>query len=123
MFAFVPVFMVSSYPSFKAQYASLNAAAFMIFGLLSSGVEMIVSEKYEKKNPWTNAILNIAQVGLSIPLLMLGMLNPTNFWLSMACVASIIFITGSHLGPSITMIQNAVSSKMQSSTMNLFFIT
>jgi MFS family permease len=104
--AFVPVFFQKVFPAFKSQYALINAAALTIFGFSSSLIGGMLSDKYEKKSYMTKSRIIMAGHFMAVPLTAIACFS-TNFWLSIACFAAKIFVSGSYYAPAITMMQNS----------------
>lgn len=72
--AFLPVFFGKNFPSFKAEYALLNAAALSICGLIASLSGGILADKFEKKSYWTKSFIAGLGCALSVPLIAIGTL-------------------------------------------------
>lgn len=72
--AFLPVFFGKNFPSFKAEYALLNAAALSICGLIASLSGGILADKFEKKSYWTKSFIAGLGCALSVPLIAIGCL-------------------------------------------------
>ena len=66
--AFVPVFFQRVFPSFKSQYALLNAACLIVCGFASSIIGGIICDRYEKKSYMTKALVIMFGNFASIPL-------------------------------------------------------
>lgn len=103
---FLPVFFGRNFPAFKAEYAVLNAFALSVCGMAASLAGGIIADKYEKKSYMTKAYLCISGCLASIPLIALGCLSTSNFYLSVLCYALKVLVSGTYSGPAITMIQN-----------------
>jgi hypothetical protein len=99
---FVPVFFMKVFPSYKSQYAVINAAALTIFGFSSSLIGGILSDKFEKKSYMTKSRIIMGGHFLAVPLTALACYT-SNFWLAIACFAAKIFFSGSYYAPAITM--------------------
>jgi hypothetical protein len=54
---YLPVFFGKNFPTFKAEYALVNAAINSICGLISSIVSGVVADKYESKTPWAKGLV------------------------------------------------------------------
>lgn len=104
--SFLPVFFGKVFPAFKAEYALLNAAALSICGLVASLGGGILADKFESKSYWTKSIICMFGCALSVPLIAMGTLQSTNFYLGVACYALKVLVSGTYSGPAITMIQN-----------------
>ena len=70
--SFLPVFFGKNFPSFKAEYALLNAAALSMCGLVASLSGGIIADKFEKKSYWTKSVIGGLGCALSVPLMALG---------------------------------------------------
>lgn len=101
---FLPVFFGKNYPAFKAQYAVLNAAAVSGCGLAASLAGGIMADKFEKKSYWAKALICMSGCALSFPLIALGTLQTSSFYLSVLCYALKVLVSGTYSGPAITMI-------------------
>lgn len=104
--AFLPVFFGKNFPSFKAEYALLNAAALSICGFIASLSGGILADKFETKSYWTKSLICASGCALSVPLMALGTLQTSNFYLGVVCYALKVLVSGTYSGPAITMIQN-----------------
>ena len=106
---FVPVFFMKVFPTYKSQYAVINAAALTIFGFSSSLIGGILSDKFEKRSYLTKSRIIMGGHFLAVPLTALACYT-SNFWLAIACFAAKIFVSGSYYAPAITMMQNSTDS-------------
>ena len=119
--SFLPVFFGKVFPAFKAEYALLNAAALSICGLLASIGGGVIADKFEKKSYMTKAFLCIFGCLLSVPLIALGTLQDSNFYLGVACYALKVLVSGTYSGPAITMIQNTSPASQQGNVVSVYF--
>jgi MFS family permease len=103
---FLPVFFGRNFPAFKGEYAVLNAFALTFCGMAASLAGGIIADKFEKKSLMTKAYLCISGCIASVPLIALGCLSTSNFYLSVLCYALKVLVSGTYSGPAITMIQN-----------------
>lgn len=108
--SFLPLFFGRNYPAFKSQYSVLNALGLVVGGMTASIGGGILADKFEKKSYWTKAILCIQGCALSFPLIALGTLQTSNFYLSILCYALKVLVSGTYSGPAITMMQNTAPS-------------
>lgn len=102
--AYLPVFFGKNFPTFKAEYALLNAIAVSVCGMVASLSGGILADKYESKSYMTKAMICIIGCALSFPLVALGTLQTSNFYLSVLCYALKVLVSGTYSGPAITMI-------------------
>lgn len=72
--AYLPVFFGKNFPTFKAEYALLNAIGVSCCGLIASLSGGIIADKFESKSYMTKALICIVGCGLSFPLVALGTL-------------------------------------------------
>lgn len=119
--SFLPVFFGKNFPAFKAEYALLNAAALSICGFVASLSGGILSDKFEKKSYWTKAAICMFGCAMSVPLIALGTLSTANFYLSVACYAAKVLVSGTYSGPAITMIQNTAPLSQQGNVISVYF--
>lgn len=80
----------------------INAFSLTFFGLSSSIIGGIVCDKFEKKSYLAKTAVILFGNFFSIPLVIVAMLTD-NFYLSIGLMAVKIFVSGSYLSPSITM--------------------
>jgi len=104
--AYLPVFFGKNFPTFKAEYALLNAIGVSCCGLIASLSGGILADKFESKSYMTKAIICMVGCALSFPLVALGTLQTSNFYLALGCYALKVLVSGTYSGPAITMIQN-----------------
>ena len=119
--SFLPVFFGKNFPAFKAEYALLNAAALSICGLVASLGGGILADKFEKKSYWTKAAICMTGCALSLPLIAIGTLQTSNFYLSVLCYALKVLVSGTYSGPAITMIQNTSPLSQQGNVVSVYF--
>lgn len=119
--SFLPVFFGKNFPAFKAEYALLNAAALSICGFVASLSGGIIADKFEAKSYWTKALICMIGCALSVPLIALGTLQTNNFYLSVACYALKVLVSGTYSGPAITMIQNTSPLSQQGNVVSVYF--
>jgi len=80
----------------------INAFSLTIFGLSSSIIGGIISDKFEKKSYMAKTAVILFGNFFSIPLVIVAMLT-NNFYLSIGLMAVKVLISGSYLSPSLTM--------------------
>jgi len=80
----------------------INAFSLTLFGLSSSIIGGIISDKLEKKSYMAKTGLILFGNLLSIPLVILAMLT-SNFYLAISLMSVKILISGAYLSPSLTM--------------------
>lgn len=119
--AYLPVFFGKNFPTFKAEYALLNAAAVSICGMVASISGGLIADKYEAKSYMTKAWICIVGCALSLPLVALGTLSTSNFYLSVLCYALKVLVSGTYSGPAITMIQNTAPLSQQGNAISVYF--
>ena len=54
---YLPVFFGKNHPSFKAQYALVNAAILSICGIIASLASGLMADKFEKKSVWAKGAI------------------------------------------------------------------
>ena len=122
---FLPVFFGTNYPANKArkkaQYAVLNAAAITACGLTGSLAGGIMADKLEKKSYWSKALICMSGCALSFPLIALGTLQTSSFYLSILCYAFKVLVSSAYSGPAIAMIQNTSPLDQQGNVISLYF--
>lgn len=99
---YLPVFFQKVFPLFKSEYSMINAFSLTLFGLSSSIIGGIISDKFEKKSYMAKTALILFGNLFSIPLVILAM-STNNFYLAISLMAVKILITGTYLSPSLTM--------------------
>jgi hypothetical protein len=80
----------------------INAFSLTLFGLSSSIIGGIISDKFEKKSYMAKTAVILFGNFFSIPLVIVAMLT-NNFYLSIGLMAVKVLISGSYLSPSLTM--------------------
>ena len=80
----------------------INAFSLTLFGLSSSIVGGIISDKFEKKSYMAKTALILFGNLFSIPLVILAMCT-NSFYLAISLMSAKILITGTYLSPSLTM--------------------
>jgi len=80
----------------------INAFSLTLFGLSSSIIGGIISDKLEKKSYMAKTGIILFGNLLSIPLVILAMLT-SNFYLAISLMSAKILISGAYLSPSLTM--------------------
>jgi len=80
----------------------INAFSLTFFGLVSSIIGGIISDKFETKSYMAKTAVVLFGNFFSIPLIIVAMLTD-NFYLSIGLMAVKIFVSGSFLSPSLTM--------------------
>ena len=106
---YLPVFFGKNFPTFKAEYALVNAAINSICGLISSIVSGIIADKYEAKTPWAKGLVCLIGQSLAIPFILITTLQQSSFWLSIGSFTLFMLFASSYTGPAITMMQNTSS--------------
>ena len=113
LYAYLPVFFLSNFPNYRTQFSTLNAVTLSLVGFIASIFEGIISDRFERISFWTKPIINMTQMICAIPIIACGTLFTGNFYFSLLCYATKILLCGSNSGPSITMLQKCVGSKLQ----------
>ena len=72
-----------------------------------------MADKFEKKSYWAKALICMSGCALSLPLMALGTLQTSSFYLCVACYALKLLVAGTYSGPAITMIQNTAPLDQQ----------
>ena len=101
---FLPVFFGRNFPGFKAEYSLVNTLILTVLGFSSGIFFGLLGDKFETKSRWTKPLICLLGSGLSLPLIALATLQTTNFWLSMAFYAIMVFISAPFSAQAITMI-------------------
>lgn len=81
----------------------INAFSLTLFGLSSSIIGGIISDKFEKKSYMAKTAVILFGNFFSIPLVIVAMLTD-NFYLSIGLMAVKVLVSGSYLSPSLTML-------------------
>ena len=81
---YLPAFFQQVWPAFKTEYSIYNAAIVAILGFLSTLIGGIISDKYEKKNRMTKAIVCMTGSLLAIPAIWACTMGTSNFYLALA---------------------------------------
>jgi sugar phosphate permease len=85
---FMPAFYQQVYPGFKLAFANMNALSLASMGFCSALIGGIISDKYTKKYPMTNAYIGIFGSILVIPCDIMAFTTTGNFWLSICFLAA-----------------------------------
>ena len=121
--SYLPLFFGRNYPTYKKEYALLNAIQLVICGLTASLGGGILSDKYEKKSYWTKAAICMVGCALSFPLMALGTMQTSNFYLSLFAYALKVLVSGTYSGPAITMMQNTTPIDQQGNVISIYFFS
>ena len=107
---YLPVFFQKVFPLFKSEYSMINAFSLTLFGLSSSIIGGIISDKFEKKSLLTKSWICMAGSIVALPLIALATLQTSHFYLSIICFSIFTLVAAAFSGSAITMLQN-VSTK------------
>ena len=118
---YLPVFFGKNHPSFKAQYALVNAAILSICGIIASLASGIMADKFEKKSFWAKGAICVIGQSLAVPLICLATLQTSSFWLSIAAYTAYFLVASTYVGPAITMMQNTAPVKQQGNVVSAYF--
>jgi MFS family permease len=119
--AYLPVFFGKNFPTFKAEYALLNAILVSMCGLIASLSGGIIADKFESKSYMTKAMICAVGCLLSFPLVAIGTLQTSNFYLALICYGLKVLVSGTYSGPAITMIQNTSPLNQQGNVISVYF--
>ena len=59
LYTYIPIVFGMNFPENKAEYSTLSAVLVAGFGMTTSILEGLISDRFEARSPWTNSILNI----------------------------------------------------------------
>ena len=90
---YLPAFFQQVYPAFKTEYSIYNALIVAILGFLSTLVAGIISDRFEKKNRMTKAIVCMTGSLLAIPAIYACTIGTTNFYWALAFMGMKFFIS------------------------------
>ena len=83
---YLPIYFLKCFPAFKNEYAMCNAFALGVFGLISSLLGGIISDKYESKSLMAKSYVCAVGSFIAFPLTALCCLNQHSFWFSMTAI-------------------------------------
>jgi uncharacterized membrane protein len=89
-------------------------------GFISSISCGLISDKYEKKNLMTKALVCIAGSAIAIPAIMSCTLVTSSFYWCLASIALKFIVSEGWLSPSVTMMQRTVKQSEQGSIVSGF---
>lgn len=114
-----------NFPTFKLEYGLYNALIVSIMGFISTVSGGIISDRFEKSNRMTKALVCMVGSALAIPAITLCVLNPTNFYRSLFFMGVKFLVSECWMSPAITMMQNSVKPSEQGSIVSahLFYMT
>ena len=121
----MPSFIQQVYPAYKSQFGLYYAAIVAGGGFIATIMGGLISDKYEKKNRMTKALVCLVGGIIAMPALSACVLTTNNFWLSMTALAIKYLASENWMSPAITMMQATVEPKKQGSivTAHLFYLT
>lgn len=100
---YLPVFFGKNHPSFKSQYALVNAGILSICGLIASISSGLMADKFEKRSYWAKGAICCIGQSLAVPLICLVTLQTSSFWLSIIAYALYFLVASTYVGSAITM--------------------
>jgi len=101
---YLPVYFLKCFPTFRNEYAMMNALSLGVFGLTSALLGGIISDKYESKNLRAKSYVCAIGSFLAFPLTALCCLNQHSFWFSMGCIMLKTLFSASQNSPAVTML-------------------
>mmetsp|Transcript_39 Transcript_39/g.73 ORF Transcript_39/g.73 Transcript_39/m.73 type:complete len:143 (+) Transcript_39:105-533(+) len=104
---YLPLFYLSNYSNYKAEFALLYSLINVGCGFASSMAGGLISDKFGKGKPMMKAWICIAGNLLAVPFFLGSVLITNNFWLSIACTALRFLLGEPYRSPAVTMIQNS----------------
>ena len=107
----MPSFIQQVYPAYKSQFGLYYALIVAGGGFIATIMGGLISDKYEKKNRMTKALVCLVGGIIAIPALSTCVLTTTNFWLSMSALAIKYLASENWMSPAITMMQATVEPK------------
>ena len=120
---YLPVFFGKNFPTFKAEYALVNAAINSICGLISSIASGVLADTMESKTTWAKGLICLIGQSLAVPFILITTLYKGNFWLSIASFTAYMLFASSYTGPAITMMQNTSPTSQQGNVVSAYFFT
>lgn len=101
LYAYMPIVFGTNFPDFKSEYSTMSAMVIVGFGMTTSILEGLLSDRFQRENIWTNTLLNLGQISLSIPIILYGFWAPDDFYRALTCLALLVLCGGSAISPSI----------------------
>ena len=83
---YLPIYFLKCFPTFRNEYALMNALSLGIFGFISSMFGGIISDKYEEKNLMAKSYVCAAGSFMAFPLTAMCCLTQHSFWFSMIAI-------------------------------------
>lgn len=122
---YLPIFFLKVYPSYKDQFAVVNALSLAIGGFFASIAGGYLSDKLENKSLMAKSLICMTSSFLAFPLTAACCLIQTNFWLSLSMITLKTVVSAGFSAPAISMMQNTTESsnhgKIYSS--HVFYVT
>lgn len=101
---YVPLFFLTTYPTYKTQFALAFSVINMVCGFISSLGGGMIADRFGKGRPMCKAWVCVIGSLLAMPFYMASVLITDNFWLAIACTAARFLLGEPFRSPSVTMI-------------------
>lgn len=101
---YLPLFYLTMYPGYRAQFAILYSIINVACGFISSIAGGMITDRFGQGKPMMKSWVCIYGNVLAIPFYLASVLITGNFYLSMACTALRFLIGEPWRSPSVTMI-------------------
>ena len=108
---FLPSFFMKVYPAYKVQYGLYNSLIIASLGFCSTLLGGLISDRFEKRNRLTKALVCMIGSGLAIPAIAACTLTTGSFYISLAAMAIKYLVSECWMSPAITMMQSTVEAK------------
>lgn len=100
---YLPIFFLKVYPSYKDQFAVVNALSLAIGGFFASIAGGYLSDKLENKSLMAKSLICMTSCILAFPLTAACCLIQTNFWLSLSMITLKTVVSAGFSAPAISM--------------------
>ena len=120
---FQPLFFAANFPNNSSEFIFANAFYYLVPTTIGAVVGGYLSDKYEKKNYWSKAIICGTFNFIAAPFCAKALLDGENtFWMTVFYVSMQWFFDSMWISPSIVMLQNTTSTKNQGSAVSIFYL-
>ena len=114
---FIPTFFLHQYPTFKAEYAFLNALILTFCGFISNLMSGILSDRFEYPNYKIKGYITSISSLISVPFAALTLLSPASFPVAIGSLACFVLLSGGYHAAAVTMVENVAEDRRETEGM------